>query len=235
MPLEKNPQQQIQFLKEIYSSYIEKDVIGFLKVREPITFMKLFTILSEGIRQLVNLRELSNTVGLVYRTLEKYINILEKTFILKSIPPFFKNVRKELTKMPKIYFIDIGLRNFALNYFQDFAVRQDKSALLENFIFSEISKQTYIQLHFWRTKEKAEVDFILTNYAGIMIPIEVKALALKSAQISRSFRSFVTKYRPKQAFIVNLGFQGKIQVGKTVIYFIHPYQINRILKNLPLL
>ena len=228
--LEENPKQQIQLLKEIHSSYIEKDIIGFLKIKEPLTFIKLFMLLSEGIGQLVNLRELSNTINIVYRTLEKYIGTLEKTFILRQFPPFFKNLRKELTKMPKIYFLDTGLRNFALNSFENFDVRQDKGALLENFIFSEIFKQTDLKLHFWRTKEKAEVDFILTDYVKTILPIEAKAIALKSPQISRSFRSFVNHYQPNMGLIVNLGFQGKIKLGRTNIHFIHPYEIKQILK-----
>ncbi|MBU4455094.1 ATP-binding protein, partial [Patescibacteria group bacterium] len=225
--LEKNPEEQTQFLKEIHSSYIEKDIIGFLKIKDPLAFIALFNILAGEIGQLVNLRELSNTVNIVYRTLEKYISTLEKTFVVKRVLPFFKNRRKELTKIPKIYFLDAGLRNFALKSFTGFETRQDKGALLENFIFSEIYKQTDLQLHFWRTKEKAEVDFVLTDYVGIILPIEVKAVSLKYSEISRSFRSFITRYRPKQAIIVNLGFQGKTQLDQTEIIFIHPYEISK--------
>lgn len=230
--LETNIREKQQILKEIYSSYLERDIVGFLKIKEPFTFTKLFNLLAGQIGQLVNLYELSNTVKITYRTLEKYLNILEKTFIIKWVSPFFKNYRKELTKMPKIYFLDTGLRNFAVDSFKDFSERQDKGQLLENFIFSEISKQTDAGLHFWRTKDKAEVDFILTTRAGKILPIEIKAISLKSPEISRSFRSFIDRYKPEQSIIVNLSFQGKIKFNKTDIIFIHPYEIGRIIRKL---
>lgn len=233
--LETNISEKHEGLKEIYASYIEKDVVGFLKIRDHTSFANLVTLLSGQLGQLVNTNELCQSLQIGRKTVEKYLEILEKTFIIKRTPPFFlRNPRKEIIKMPKIYFMDTGLRNFALDFFKDFSVRQDKGALLENFIFSEVTKQSDIKLHFWRTKEKAEVDFILTNYAGITIPIEVKALALKSPQISRSFRSFISRYQPKQAFIVNLGLQTNIKIEKTQVYFIYPFEIKKILRKLNL-
>ena len=228
--LETNISEQRQILKEIFSSYVERDIIGFLKIKKYRAFVNLVSLLSSQIGQLVNISELSNSLKVEQRTLEKYLEVLEKTFVIKRIPPFFKNPRKEITKMPKIYFVDTGLRNFAIDTFQDFERRADKGQLLENFVFSEISKNTDKRLYFWRTKEKAEVDFVLGNYTGILIPLEVKAATLKSPQISRSFRSFITRYHPPQAIIVNLGFRGKIQINKTEVVFIHPYEIQRIVK-----
>lgn len=232
--LESNIEEKHQILKEIYSSYLEKDVIGFLKIKNSITFTRLFNILAGQTGQLLNFRELSNTINVTYRTLEKYLDILEKTFIIKWVRPFFKNQRKELTKMPEIYFLDTGLRNFAVGFFKDFQDRQDKGTLLESFIFSEISKQTETKLCFWRTKDKAEVDFILVKRSGEIYPIEAKATPLKSAKISRSFQSFVNRYHPAQGFIVNLGFQGEIRLKKSNIIFIYPYEIVRIIQELNL-
>lgn len=230
--LETNIEEKKQILKEIYSSYLERDVISFLKIKEPFIFTKLFNLLAGQIGQLVNLHELSNTLKLTYTTLEKYIDILEKTFIIKQISPFFKNYRKELTKMPKIYFLDAGLRNFAVGLFSNFDQRQDKGQLLENFIFAEILKQNNLKIQFWRTKDKAEVDFILTNRAGEILPIEIKAAHLKSPEISRGFRSFINNYQPRHAYIVNLGLQDEIQLNKTKIVFIHPYEIGRIIQKI---
>ena len=227
--IENNISEKEQILKEIFSSYIERDIISFLKIKSQTAFVKLVTLLSNQTGQLVNLNEISQLLGAERKTTEKYLEILEKTFIVKLLSPFFENRRKEIVKMPKIYFIDNGLRNSAINYFTNFAARQDKGALLENFIFSEILKYTDCQIHFWRTKEKAEVDFVIENCNGEIIPLEIKSKKMKKPEISKSFSSFISRYNPKKAFIVNFGIRQKITFQKTKIYFIHPYEIRRIL------
>jgi len=230
--IQTNIKEKQQILKEIYSSYIERDVINFLKITQPLSFTKLFNILAGQIGQLVNFHELSNTVGITYRTLEKYLSILENTFIIKLVPPFFENKRKELTKMPKIYFLDTGLRNFAVDSFKDFDTRLDKGALLENFIFSEIIKNVDLAVHFWRTKDKAEVDFVLCSRSGKIWPIEVKATALRNSKINRGLQNFIKQYHPENALLINLGFQGKAKFEGTEISFIQPHEILRILSQL---
>lgn len=227
--LEENIEAKEQFLKEIYSSYIERDIIGFLEIKNSTAFTNLVSMLASQVGQLVNTQELSNTLNVERKTVEKYLEILEKTFVIERISPFFRNVRKELTKMPKVYFLDTGLRNFALDDLKSFGARQDKGALLENFLFSELRKCTDARFHFWRTKEKAEVDFVLEQRFGEPVPIEVKATSLKSSEISRSFRSFLNAYKPKHAFVMNLGFRGIKKVDSTEVEFILPYEIAKIM------
>ena len=227
--LEENIESKEQFLKEIYSSYIERDIIGFFEIKNTTAFTNLVAMLASQIGQLVNTQELSNSLNVERKTVEKYLEILEKTFVIERITPFFRNVRKELTKMPKVYFLDAGLRNFALADLKTFNERHDKGAILENFLFSELRKKSNSKFHFWRTKEKAEVDFILENRLSEPVPIEVKATNMKSSEISRSFRSFLNTYKPKHAFVVNLGFQGSKKVGSTEVEFIVPYEISRIM------
>ena len=84
----------------------------------------------------MNLHELSTTLGINRLTTEKYISILEKTFILSSVRPFYRNVRSEVSKMPRVYFNDVGLRNSAIGGFGDLSVRPDKGQLIENFIYT---------------------------------------------------------------------------------------------------
>lgn len=229
--LEENIFLRQDFAKEIYSSYLEKDIVGFLKIKNQSAFAKLVSLLASQCGQLVNIGELGRTLSVERKTVEKYLDILEKTYIIKLVRPFFKNYRKELTKMAKVYFIDNGLRNMAIGQFQDFDQRSDKGQILENFIFSEIFKYSGEAIHFWRTKEKAEVDFVLIDSVGGLLPIEVKSAVLKIPEFSRSFRSFLNAYNPKKAIIVNMGFQGKIVLGKTDVNFILPYEIEKHLKN----
>lgn len=227
--LETNVREKEQELKEIFSSYIERDIVGFMKIRNYSLFSNSVLLLAAQTGQLFNINALCKSLRTERKTLEKYLDILEKTFILKRISPFFRNQRKEITKMPKVYFVDSGLRNFALKSFQNFEIRQDRGALLENFVFSEVLKQSDEPVYFWRTKEKAEVDFILKGNRGEVVAAEVKAAPLKSPEISRSLRSFIERYHLKKAFIINLGFQGQLKLNKTSILFILPYEIDKIL------
>lgn len=227
--IEQNIAEKKDLLKEIFSSYIEKDIAGFLKIKNYTAYSRLVSLLGSQIGQLVNIYEISQTLKIDRKILEKYLLFLEKTFIIKIIPPWFKNYRKEITKMPKIYFLDTGLRNFSLNSFGDFDLRQDKGALLENFIFTEIFKNSDYKINYWRTKEKAEVDFIISTTEEKIIPIEIKSAMLKKPEIPRGLQNFITHYKPQKTILVNLGWRGKSKLDSTEIFFIYPYEIGKII------
>lgn len=222
--LENNITEKEKELKEIFASYIEKDIVGFLRIKNRSNFTNLVILLAAQTGQLLNIASIAKTLQTSHRTIENYLDMLEKTFIIKRVQPFFKNYRKEVAKMPKIYFLDNGIRNFALRAFQDFETRQDKGAVLENFIFTEILKSTDEELHFWRTKEKAEVDFVLKAKNGEIIPMEIKASQLKVNEIPRGLKSFIEKYQTAKAFVVNFGFHGQTIWKKTVVNFIYPWE-----------
>ncbi|MEW6410628.1 MAG: ATP-binding protein [Nitrospirota bacterium] len=227
--LAKSKEEKIQVLNEIYSSYVEKDIVGFIKIKNPLTFSKLVALLSNQVGSLINLKEISNTLGINYRTLEHYLSVLENTFVINITRPFFTNIRKELTKMPKIYFVDNGIRNLAIRYFAKFLDNRDKGELLENFVFSSLLKKGDMIINYWRTKDKSEVDFICRDYYGNTIPLEVKANEFKKPEINKGLRSFIEKYNPAKAFLLNLSLEEKIKFKNTNIEFILPYSIERIL------
>lgn len=227
--LENNIAEREKELKEIFASYIEKDIVGFLKIKNHLTFSKLVVLLAAQTGQLLNVATIAKTLQTSRKTIENYLDILDKTFVIKKVQPFFKNYRKEVAKMPKIYFLDNGIRNFALKAFQDFETRQDRGTILENFVFTEILKSTNEELRFWRTKEKIEVDFALESRNNEIIPIEVKSAQFKIPEIPRGLRSFIGKYQPKQAFVVNLGLNSQILYNqKTTVNFIFPWEIQKI-------
>jgi predicted AAA+ superfamily ATPase len=213
-------------LNEIYSGYIEKDIIGFMRVKSPIAFSRMVALLGDQIGSLVNLHEISNTLGLNFRTTENYLSALEKTFVINLARPYFTNARKELTKMPKVYFADPGLRDLAVKYFAPFSGNRDKGKLLENFVASSLARQTNAAVNFWRTKDGSEVDFILKDYRGRVTPIEVKAAELRSPEVGRGLRSFIGKYKPNRAFVVNLSLEKHVRVNRTQVHFILPYMVN---------
>lgn len=226
--LAKSKEEKIQVLNEIYSSYVEKDIVGLIKIKNPFNFSKLVALLSDQIGGIINLKEVSSTLGINHRTLEHYLSALENTFVINITRPFFTNIRKELTKMPKVYFVDNGMRNLALKYFAKFMDSRDKGELLENFVLSSLLKKGDLTVNYWRTKDKSEVDFICRDYYGNTIPLEVKAAELKKPEITKGLRSFIERYNPVRAFLINLSLEEKIKFKNTQIEFILPYSIERI-------
>jgi len=153
-------QEKEDLLREIAFSYIKKDIYE-ANIRQEEMFYKLFKILASQIGNLVNSSELAALLGISKTAIDNYLYVMQKSFHLCLLRPFFKNVRKELSKMPKVYFYDLGLRNFFVRNFNSFAVREDKGPLLENAVFRQLrEKYDEESLKFWRTIQKNEIDFI---------------------------------------------------------------------------
>ena len=222
--LSEDREEKVQTLNEIYSSYIEKDVIGYLNVKEPIKYSKLVTVLADQIGSGVNFSSISNLLGIHVRTLENYIHALEQTFVIRRVHPFFTNKQKEITKMPKIYFLDTGLRNFAVRNFERFSLRKDKGSLLENYVFAALMRNERLAVNYWRTKDKNEVDFVVKDFYGNIIPIEVKAAEMKKPKAFKNFRIFLEKYDTKKGYIVNTSMETDLQLGSRLVEFILPYK-----------
>ncbi len=199
-----NPEKKILRLNEIFSSYLEKDIAGFLKVENIPAFRKLATLLSAQQGGLVNIQELSSTLGLHRETIMRYIHYLEETFVIKRLTPLFSNPRTELSKMPKIYFADAGLRNLAMGSFSDLRTRADTGKIMEGIVASHVLRNRLLshRVNYWRTKSGAEVDFIISGVKPVQ-SIEVKSGILKHVTISRGYRSFLSKYSPEKSILLN--------------------------------
>jgi len=214
---------KVKLLNEIYTSYLEKDVKNFLKVENQMAFRNLVKILSSQIGNLVNKDEISRSLGIHKNTLDNYLFYLEQTFLMDFVRPFYRNPRKELLKSPKVYFCDLGIRNFAIGSFGEFEYRPDKGAILENSVYLSLKERSgpAMSVHFWRTKAGAEVDFVVLK--GLEpIPFEVKATKMKEARISKSLRSFIQTYQPHKAYCVTLSYRGSQRVEKTEVSFLMP-------------
>lgn len=219
--LAKTTEDKSKAIADIYQSFLEKDISILLNIQKTDSLTSLVRVLSAQIGNLANVAELSNTLGLSIQTVKKYLWYLEKTYIIKKVPPYFKNLRKEITKAPTYYFVDLGLRNYASNQFAN-AAAAPSGFLFENFVHNNLIDHlvlTPTTVHFWRTQDKAAVDFVLDTGPQIL-PIEVKYTHLKSPQISRSFRSFLLRYKPTKAYIVHLGSTFEIDVDNTKVHFI---------------
>lgn len=215
-------------MDEIYKSYIEKDITDLLGVQKPDAFTNLLKIMASQIGNLVNITELSSTIGISSKTVENYLWYLEQTFILKRVTPYYRNIRSEITKAPIYYFYDIGLRNYLLGLFGIPIIPGALSGhLFENIIFNMLrQKDQYASthIHFWRTRDNAEVDFVLEKGTEV-IPIEAKYAEMEKPEITRSYRSFLARYKPKVGYIVHLGNETKIQVDNTTVILIPYYRL----------
>lgn len=172
--LEQKIEEKLELLREIRDSYIKRDILES-GVSDEGKFYRMLMLLASQSGNLLNVNEISNTLRISNATVENYLYILQKCFHISLVKPFYNNLRKELTKMPKVYINDLGLRNILINYFSPMEQRADKGAVLENLVFKILS-ETYSldQLKYWRTADGNEVDFILETSYLKGFSIEVK-------------------------------------------------------------
>jgi len=225
-----------KIIDEIYRSYLERDISYLLRVEKIEVFSSLIKVLASQIGRLTNYSELSSTLGISLKTLKNYCWYAEKTFVVQRITPYFRNKRKEITRSPVIYFYDLGLRNYALGLFGNLVAPSEAGFVFQNFILNLLKEKlmfTPAEIHFWRTKDKAEVDFII-DFGQKVVPVEVKFKELKRPEIGRSLRSFITKYQPEEVWVINLGLKEKIKSNKTEIQFLPFYECQRSFKSEPL-
>lgn len=178
-------------LKSIIKIYIDKDIINHLKIENIVGFNNLIKILAGQIGQLANNNELSNTSNISINTLKKYLEILVGTYIIDLVTPYFKNIRSEISKMPKVYLLDIGIRNYLLRAYQ---INLDgQGEIIENFVYNTLLEQYAKEyIHFYRTMGGAEIDFVIEDKDNKLILCEVKYRNKVSA--SMAMKNFEKRY-----------------------------------------
>lgn len=172
--LEPDFSEKKMLLNELKNAYVKRD-IAESGVSMEAKFFLLFQLLADQTGNLVNRHELSKMIQVDTKTVDNYLYVLEKCYHVHLLKPFFRNLQKELTKMPKVYFNDLGLRNALLNRFSPVDTRADKGALLENYYFIRLRQEYEAdQLRFWRTTEQQEIDFVVEVSFGEGKAYEVK-------------------------------------------------------------
>jgi predicted AAA+ superfamily ATPase len=188
-------------LKDLYETMVLKDVSKVFSIDNIDSLESLIKVLALNIGNVFSYNDVSRDLNLSFESIKKYLNALEKSYLIKKINPFHKNKIKEIIKQPKIYFIDTGLRNLIA---KDFPL-DITGNIFENYILSELLKKGY-NPSYWRTKTQLEIDFIIEKEKEI-IPIEVK---IKDPErIDRNIISFIEDYKPKRAFIICLNIEKK--------------------------
>lgn len=193
-----------KMLTELTESYLYKDVLEMEGIRKSSVLQKLLVALALQVGSEVSYNELSKIVGVDNKTVEKYIDILEKCYIVFRLNSFSRNIRTELTKSKKIYFYDLGVRNAVLHSFAPLELRQDNGALWENFFIAERLKYNHytdrlVNAYFWRTSDKQEIDYI-EEVNGELYLFEMKWNTKK--QKTKLPNLFVETYHPKQADVI---------------------------------
>ena len=209
-------QEKLAVINEIFRSYLEKDIVYLLRVEKSHIFSNLVRIMASQSGKIVNYSELAATLGISLATVKNYLWYLEKTYILWKVTPWFTNIRKEITKAPVYYFHDIGLRNFAAGSFG--AISDNEAGFAFQTLIHSLLKECFpladTSIHYWRTKDKAEVDFIIRKGTAVT-PIEVKYRDMKKPEIRRSFRGFLERYHPEHGYVINKHLNGETSVDGT--------------------
>ena len=192
--LQKTAEKKKKLLEEYISKYIEKDIIHFLKIENISAFNNLLKFIAQQIGDMVNTNEIANTLQITNATAKKYLDIIEGTYVFSRLRPFFTNVRSEVSKMPKGYYTDIGLRNMILRYIDSLSSHINVGSEAENLVFSHLHSSSS-PLFFWRTIGGAEIDFIQEKEGNALVAIEVKYR--NNPKLGRAFLSLEKKYPEK--------------------------------------
>lgn len=208
-------------LNEILGSYILKDIKSLVKEENIRAFNHLLYLLAENQGSTISMTNISNKINMSVKAVQRYLDILEETYVNYRVYSFSNNLGNELKKSCKTYLYDLGIRNTILKDFSDLNSRPDKGAMLESFVFLHLSQwlEPNMEIKFWRTKDGGEVDFILLKNRK-PIPIEVKSKLTKT-EVPKGLKRFLDRYpNVKKAFVINENCSEKLAYRSCSIHFL---------------
>lgn len=209
---------KIEKLDSIATSYIQKDIREFGKINNIDGYNNLLKYLAINLGTQFNLSSAMATIKLSFQTLTKYISLLQETFIIKELPPYFVNKNKEISKTKKIFFKDCGIRNLQIKNFNTPNIRTDTGALYENYVFNvlEQKKDFETENYFYRTQTKTEIDFVVWKNN------EIKLVEVKSGHFNKpvkAMKEFEKKYQTDKLniskYIIN---QSETKTNREYVY-----------------
>ncbi len=217
-----------RLLKEIYNSYVQKDISDFLKVEDISGFNRMVQFLSAQTASLCKINEVSKNVRLSRHFVEKYLLALEETYVIALLRPYFANLGKAIIKTPKLYFIDNGLRNAVFGEFQPLYKRADIGQLIENFVFSELIKPIERdRLWFYRTTTGSEIDFLFVK-GGKTIPLEVKYRISHQKTYPKTLHTLAKHTALKKGLVITRDYFHNIETQNMEILFRPAWALYRI-------
>lgn len=187
--LANNYQEKKALLEELATAYIKKDIFE-ADIKEGEKYYDLFRILSSQIGGQINTNELAGTLNLSRPAINHYLYVMQKSFHFALVRPFSRNLRKEISKMPKGYFYDMGLRHYFINNFNSMTTRQDPGQVFENFVFKQFADKVRLDdIKYWRTVAGDEVDFVIKEE----VAFEVKYRS--SGFVQNKYNSFTNQHK----------------------------------------
>lgn len=197
--LAESVKQKEMYLQQIVDTYIRKDIKDLADIKDTRKFNNMLKVLASQSGQLLNVSALSDTCGIAKQTVERYLFILENTYIIKLLAPFSRSTSVEVVKAPKIFFYDTGLLQML---WLDHIKKSILGNMFETNVFTELVKKFGVKnIHFWRTKNQTEIDFILEKN-GSILPIEVKQ-SFRNLR-KTALQSFAKRYKTKNYKVVGL-------------------------------
>lgn len=215
-----------RLLSALFEQYVLKDIRSLLQLATEHELLLLIQLLATQVGNLMNYQDIATHTHVNIKQLKKHIRILEETYIVRLLRPYFTNRRTELVKIPKSYFIDTGFVNAALSDFRLLNQREHAGALAENAVQSLLVNHAAVPhngLRYWRSKNKAEIDFVIATESGV-IPVEVKFSSRPT--LGKSFYSFLQKYEPQRAVVLTRGFVApEKMIGATRVLWMPMYYL----------
>jgi len=193
--------EKAQYLTELIKSYLLKDILMYENIQNSTKLFDLLKLIAFQVGSEVSIDELSRTLGISKNTVDRYLDLLAKVFIIYKVSGYSNNLRKEVTKSSKWYFYDNGIRNAIINDFRLLALRNDQGILWENYCFAErIKKMSYqqqnVQHYFWRTYDQQEIDLIETKDGQVM------AVDFKWGDAKKKIPRFFSRNYPNASFLI---------------------------------
>jgi len=220
---------KVRVLKEIQTTYLEKEIRSLVAEESFVKFSTFVEFLATQNGGLLKSLEISKEVGIARNTVMRYLSILEETFIIKTLRPWAKSRAKEIIKMPRLFFLDTGFLNYTLKTFQNLSLRANSGLLIESDVYVSLLRclGDTDELRYWRTKAGEEIDFLLRREDRI-IPIEVKWSG--SPKISNAFRKFIKENPVDKGYILTKNSYKVEKINNCQIKFLPAWAIPFVLE-----
>lgn len=222
-------------LGDLLEAFVLRDASDLFRVDRLDAYQSVLSLCARQVGNLVNTAELASACGVSAPTVTRYLSLMEEAHVIRLLPAFARGKRREVTSARKVYFLDNGLRNATLGRVdRPVEPGEERGTLLENLVFAELAKELPWRqtIHYWRSLSGAEVDFVVELPQGLLA-IEVKSGGMRRPKLTRSARSFVEAYEPRELWVLNDDFEAEERLGATRVRWQPAHRLPDLLADWP--